>query len=398
MAGNSKGRRRRFGSVRQLPSGRWQARYQGPDGLVRPAAETFPTKTSAEQWLIRTEADILESDWIDPDAGLILFAEYATAWIDERPSLRPKTIQLYRYLLRRHLATTTGFGSRMISDIREAQVRRWRKELLDSGVSVVTAAKAYRLLKAIMNTAVDDGLIRRNPCRIKGAGEERSPERTVITMPQVFELADAVDPRYRALILFAVFTSLRWGELAALRRADIDLGSRAVHVRRSLTEMPGGGYLFGPPKSDAGQRTVVFPELIRDDLTWHLARFTSADDDALVFTSPTGSPLRHGNFRRRDWLPTLASTGLIGLHFHDLRHTGNHLTAKAGANLRELMDRMGHSTTRAALIYLHATREQQQAVADAVDKLAREGFDRPGKSSRRSRSGTDLARPAEDAQ
>jgi integrase len=191
--------------------------------------------------------------------------------------------------------------------------------------------------------------------------------------------------------------SLRWGELAALRRADIDLEARAVNVRRALTELPGGGYLFGPPKSDASQRIVVFPDLIRDDLAWHLARFTSADDDTLVFTSPTGSPLLHGNFRRRDWLPTLASTGLTGVHFHDLRHTGNHLTAMAGANLRELMDRMGHSTTRAALIYLHGTREQQQAVADAVGNLARESLNEPGKPSRRSRSGTDLALPTDDA-
>ena len=71
-------------------------------------------------------------------------------------------------------------------------------------------AKAYRLLKAIMNTAVDDGMIRRNPCRIKGAGQEQSPERPVLTIRQVFALADAIEPRYRLLILLAVFGSLRW--------------------------------------------------------------------------------------------------------------------------------------------------------------------------------------------
>ena len=97
-------------------------------------------------------------------------------------------------------------------------MRRWRKDLLDSGVSAVTAAKAYRLLKAIMNTAVDDGLLRRNPCRIKGGGQEKSPERPVLTIAQVGVLADAAGPRYRALVLLAVFGSLRWGELAALRR------------------------------------------------------------------------------------------------------------------------------------------------------------------------------------
>jgi integrase len=270
MAGNSKGRRRRFGSVRQLPSGKWQARYQGPDGLVRAAPETFPTRTSAEQWLTVTEAKILEADWIDPDAGRIPFADYATAWIDERAGLRPKTIQLYRYLLRRHLATATGFGRYAISEIREPQVRRWRKELIDSGVSAVTAGKAYRLLQAIMNTAVDDGLIRRNPCRIKGAAQERSPERPILSIEDVYRLADAVSDRYRALVLLAAFGSLRWGEVIALQRADIDLDARTVRVERQLTEVRGAGLVLGSPKSEAGRRVVHLPKAIIPALREHL--------------------------------------------------------------------------------------------------------------------------------
>ena len=175
MGGNTKGRRRRFGAVRRLASGRWQARYLGPDGLMRPADCTFASKTEAERWLVRVEGEIVNAEWIDPDAGKVPFADYADAWIAERPNLRPKTVQLYRYLLRCHLRPALGeFAVKTIGD---AQVRRWRKELLDAGVSPVTAAKAYRLLKAILNTAVDDGLIRRNPCRIKGAGQEKSPER-----------------------------------------------------------------------------------------------------------------------------------------------------------------------------------------------------------------------------
>jgi hypothetical protein len=181
--GNAKGRRRRFGAVRQLPSGQWQARYRRPDGLMRPAPQTFPTKTSAEQWLTRTEAELLDGDWIEPGAGLIPFREYAAAWIEER-DLRPGTAQVYRYVLGRHLSPM--FGNRTIADIKEPQVRRWRKRLLDSSVNAASAAKAYQLLKAIMNTVVDDGLIRRNPCRIKGAAQDRSPERSALTTRQVF--------------------------------------------------------------------------------------------------------------------------------------------------------------------------------------------------------------------
>ena len=134
-----------------------------------------------------------------------------------------------------------------IAGVKEAQVRRWRKGLLDNGVSAVTAAKAYRLLKAVMNTAVDDGLIRRNPCRIKGAGQEKSPERASLTIAQLYALADAIDQRYRAFVLLATFGSLRWGELAALRRVDIDLAACTVRVGRQLTETIAGGPGFGRP-------------------------------------------------------------------------------------------------------------------------------------------------------
>lgn len=128
------------------------------------------------------------------------------------------------------------FGSWPIRDLREAHIRRWRKDLLDAEVSNVTLAKAYRLLKAILNTAVDDGLIRRNPCRIKGAGQEPSPERPVLNLGQVFALAEKIDERYQALVLLASLTGLRWGELAGLRRCDIDLGGRTVRVVRQLAE------------------------------------------------------------------------------------------------------------------------------------------------------------------
>ena len=396
MMANRKARRRRFGALRELPSGQWQARYRGPDGVMRPADKTFPSKTDAEVWLTRKEAEILDGQWINPDAGKVLLSDYGAAWIEERPNLRPKTIQLHRYLLRRHIAP--HFEAKTVAEVKEAHIRRWRKELLDSKVSVVTTAKAYRLLKAILNTAVDDGIIRRNPCRIKGAGLEKSPERPVLTIPEVFALAEVIDPRYSALVLLGTFGSLRWGELAALRRRDIDLAVCTIRVERQLTEMPGGGYAYGPPKSDASVRTVSIPNLVVPRIRWHLSQFAKQDPEALVFTAPTGTPLRHGNFRRRFWLPALKAAGLPMIHFHDLRHTGNTLTADAGANLRELMERMGHSTTRAALVYLHSTSERQRAIANAVDKAARATL-RKTKTAKtdRTASGTKVARRRDQA-
>jgi integrase len=157
--------------------------------------------------------------------------------------------------------------------------------------------------------------------------------------------------------------------------------------------LPAGPWDAEPPKSDAGVRLVPFPDVIVADLRWHLQCFAQDGDDGLVFTSPTGTPLRHSNFYRRAWLKAVKAAGLSGVHFHDLRHTGNALTADAGASLRELMERMGHSSARAALIYLHSTSERQRKLADAVGRQARAELRKTrNPSGVDSQSGTKVAR------
>jgi integrase len=247
---------------------------------------------------------------------------------------------------------------------------------------------------------IDDGAIKRNPCRVKGAGQEASPERPTLTIAQVYALADVVGQRYRGLILLAMFSSLRWGELGGLRRGDIDLEARTVRVIRQLNEVSGGGFEFGLPKSRAGKRTVPIPEVIVTVIRWHLACFAQQEDDGLVFTSPEGKPLRHTNFRRRVWLPALKAAGLPAIHFHDLRHTGKTLAANAGASLRELMERMGHDSERAALIYLHSSDERQHQIADTLSQLATEELKRDSKrqgAQSARRSGTQRARNRKQA-
>ena len=353
---------RSFGSLRRLPSGRWQARYRGPDGRVYTAPGTFERKTDGSRWLALTEAEILFGNWVDPEGTRVPLTEYAEVWIEERPGLRPKTVQLYRYLVRRHIAP--GFTT--VGTITDADVRRWRADLIAAGVSPVTAAKAYRLLKAILATAVEDGLIRRNPCRLKGGGTEHSPERPLLTVGQVYALAEACGARYYALVLLACFCGLRWGELVALRRRDVDTGTATVRITRQLTEVNGRAPFFAPPKTAAGRRVVIIPAPVLPGIEEHMEAHAQPDPDGLLFTSPEGKLLRHSAFRNRVWIPAVTATGLTGVHFHDLRHIGNNLLAEAGATFRELMERMGHTSSRAALIYLHSSPDRQRALADAI--------------------------------
>ncbi len=389
-------KKRRFGRVRKLPSGRWQARYCGPDGIDRPADETFASKKAAEVWLTLTEAEIRRGDWLDPDAGRVPFGKYAETWINDHV-LKTRTEELYRGLLKNHLAPT--FGKTDLCDIREGDVRSWRKERLSCGskqnrpFGPVTVAKAYRLLHAILNTATDDGLIRRNPCRIKGAGQEDSPEREVIPLATLIELLGHVPPRYRALVLLATFASLRFGELAGLRRGQLDLENCAVRIVAATAETDGGLLLDDDPKSQAGRRRVAFPAEIAPELRWHLERFAQSGDNGLVFIGPKGGRLRRSTFRRT-WTKARDAVGLPDFHFHDLRHTGNTMAAGQGASIRELMERMGHTSARAALIYQHATRERDEAIAAGMGKMLRKARRKASgvTTGTEQRSGTQRAR------
>jgi integrase len=358
-------KRRDFGAVRRLPSGRWQASYLALDGLRRNAPSTFTTKADAHAWLTVRQSELLRGDWIDPELGRLTLGAYAPRWIAEH-RLGPRTRDLYESLYRLHIGPI--LGSSALAAITTESVRAWRAELLRTGRSEETAAKAYRLLRAVLNTAVDDGRISRNPCRIKGADAGRAPERPVASVAQVYALADAIGPQYRAFVITAAMTSLRWGELIALRRRDLDLDDGLAFVHRSLIEYC-GRLEVARPKNDS-VRVVTLPGVLVDELRGHLRRVPEGED-ALLFTGERGAAPRRGNWRANvGWREAVKAAGLPeGFHFHDLRHTGNHLVAQAGASTRELMDRMGHSTMRAALIYQHATQARARTLADRLDAL-----------------------------
>jgi integrase len=139
---------------------------------------------------------------------------------------------------------------------------------------------------------------------------------------------------------------------------------------------------FGPPKSDAGVRTVALPAVAVSALRTHLATYVGDGPDALIFTGKKGAVLRTGNFQRAvKWSDATRAAWLgEGFHFHDLSHTGNTVAATAGASTRELMDRLGQSSVRAALVYQHAASERDREIADGIDR-------RIGEQSKRKRRG-----------
>jgi integrase len=314
------------------------------------------------------EAEVLRGDWSNPLAGRVPLDDYGEKWIEEH-RLSQRTREEYERLWRRHI--DPFLGRIELAEISTDTIRSWRATLLREGRSEDRTAKAYRLLRAVLNTAVDDGKIKRNPCRIKGAGDYRAAERSTATVAQVYALADRMPDRFRVLVLAAAFTGLRWGELIALRRCDVDLTGGVLHVRRRLAQPGRGGLQEGPPKSAAGARSLALPAILAEELRQHIDQYAGSGPEGLLFRGPKGAALRRGNFgRSTKWKDMVAAAGLpSGFHFHDLRHTGNQLAAASGATTRELMHRMGHGSMRAALIYQHATTARDRSIATALSDL-----------------------------
>jgi integrase len=349
---------------RRLPAGskapknaRYRVRYRTPDGRSR--TMTFARHEDADRFKKTVDSSKLTGSYVDRSAGEMAVAEYGAHWIATRRTpagrpLQPRTRGLYDQLLATHIAAKTAassLGGVRLRDLSPTRVAAWRSKLNGE----VAPAKAYRLLQAMMTTPVNDELIARNPCKVENGGVEHSPERPMPTGDEVWQLADAIEPRYRALVLLAAFAGLRWSELTALRRADLNLEERTVTVCREAC------------KSEAARRTVSVPPVLVPELRAHLDAFVD-DDDAFVFAGPKGAVPERSNFHSV-WKRARTKVGRDDLHLHDLRHFGATLAATAGASTKELMARLGHASPAAALRYQHATAERDRALAERMDAL-----------------------------
>ena len=355
------------GTTRQLPSGRWQARFRGGDGVMRPAPVTFDTRLDATAWLKAQADDVERGTWAPAQAqptGTTSLGTYAESWLSSR-DLKPRTRLLYRGLL--DDLVLPHLEDARLDRITPSTVRNWYSTL--NAATPTRRAHAYSLLRSIFTTAVADDLVPTNPCRIRGAGAAKKVHQTkVASLPELAVIVEAMPPRYRAMVLLAAWCGLRFGELAELRRGDVDLDAGVLRVERGVTRGPGEVYV-GTPKSHAGKRTVSIPPHLVTVLEAHLDEHVGARKDALLF------PARHGGHMApatlyRVWYPARDAAGRPDLRFHDLRHTGATLAAATGATLADLMQRLGHSTPAAALRYQHAVADRDRAIAEALSGFA----------------------------
>jgi integrase len=362
-------RRESFGAVRKLPSGRYQASYVGPDGIRYPAPSTFPGVTDARAWLAARQVELTTGKWQAHAARKPSAARpardtldaYGRAWVETRTNrhgepLRDRTRVEYLRMLDTTLAP---LGEQRLSAITPEAVRTWYAELVKSGRKTL-AARAYSLLKSILATAVDDGRLNANPCIIRGAQNASSGRKVAPpTAAELAKITDAMPPRLRAAVLLAAWVGARYGELTELRRRDVRTVEDPagplvlVAIERAVTHVTGEGYKVGPPKSAAGVRIVPVPPHIAPAILEHLDQHVGRSPDALLFPASDGVSHLPQSSLVKHYYPARKAAGRPDMPWHALRHFGATRAALAGATLKELQARLGHSTVSAAMRYQH---------------------------------------------
>ncbi|GGI06982.1 putative prophage phiRv2 integrase [Isoptericola cucumis] len=336
------------------------------------APMTFERIGSARSWLNRQQVEI-EDGVTRPQtvATRTTLGEYAEQWIKTRRSakggpLRATTVRTYRGYMSKHIEPTLGHLA--LPAVTREVIRAWYAALPDE--TPTGNARAYAFLKSVCATAVEDGLMPSQPCTIRGGSSSKPKTKvTVATPAQVRALADKMPEHLQLAILLGAWCSLRNGEVLELRRRDVT--PESIRVERGVTFVDGKA-IIGPPKTDAGVRTVAVPPHISEAITEHLDKWVNADADALLFVRAPGDRTNlHTNTFGYFTKQAIKQTDLPAtFRFHHLRHSGLTLAARTGATVAELQARAGHSTPHMALRYQHAASERDRALADALSALA----------------------------
>lgn len=357
--------RRSFGSVRQLPSKRYQAFYFH-EGMRHVAPSTYRSLQDARAWLTTEEAKTINGSWFSPNSGRQTVADLSKQWLSSNPGKRASSLERDEIVVRRHLVPV--LGGRPISSIKPIDIQNlvneWSKER-----SAATVSREYDVVRAIFNYAVETDLLMRTPCR-RIRLPEVIPRKHIARSPQdVALLAATISPQFSLMVWIGAVLGLRWSEVAAIRVGSFDDDLGRLAVREQVIRAKTGGKRLGPPKSRNANREMSLPTGLQALVEQHMRDHAISKDDsgAFLFTNDAGQPLDYSNFRRRHWLPAVEAAGMPSTGFHDLRRTSCTALVNEKIDMKTTMTRLGHSDARITLaLYAQATTEADQIAADRL--------------------------------
>jgi len=296
----------------------------------------------------------------------ITMTEFAAKWDEDYLVLRHQlgrlkesTLVGYRVNLRLHIVPF--FRATRLSDIALPHVREFMKALLAKGLKPKTVGNVMVILKEMFKHAVQWGYVDANPAQYAERPRGEDQEMQILTPAEIHRLLRHTDDRVGTLLLCAVMTGMRRGELLGLRWEDVDFEGNRIDVRRALWRGK-----FVTPKSKRSRRSIDMTRTVKEAL----ARLPSRFRGELVFCAESGAPIDPENFTKRDWARALRRSGLRRIRFHDLRHTYASLLIAQGAHPKYIQAQLGHASIQTTLDrYGHLMPDIHEAEARKLDRL-----------------------------
>ena len=332
------------------------------------ASRTFPRKRDAQEWERKQVETLKTGAWADPKAGELPVREWCEIWLSAQPARAQATERKIRGVVAKQIAQT--FGRRPLVSVRPSEVQAWAADI-SRKQSAATARHSLGVLRRVFDHAVRDGAIHRNPAAGIRLPKVQGNDPRPLTHDELWQLADHLDERRdRILVLVAGYCGLRWGELAALRWADVDLGRRTLRVARAYSEEAPRGEMSSVKDHQA--RTVPIPAIVSEEL----AKFRAGHKaDELVFPSANRTPLRNRNFRR-DVFDDAVDALKLDITPHNLRDTAASLAIQAGASVVAVARLLGHESAATTLNhYAGLFPSDLDDVANRLDAAAREAIE-----------------------
>jgi len=296
----------------------------------------------------------------------ITMAEFTAKWDEDYlvvrqqlGRLKESTLVGYRVNLRVHIQPF--FGRTRLDEIGLPHVREFVKAMLAKQLKPATVLKAVAIVKEMFKHAVQWGYLDANPALYIERPRVEIEEMEILTPPEIRRLFEAAEEPVRTLLLCAVLTGMRRGELLGLKWEDIDFEGNRIHVRRALWRGK-----FVTPKSRRSRRAIDMGPTLKAAL----GRLPSRFKGEIVFTSPEGGVMDPDNFSSRDWARVLRRSKLKRIRFHDLRHTYASLLIAQGAHPKYIQVQLGHASIQTTLDrYGHLMPEMHEAEARKLDRL-----------------------------
>lgn len=362
---------------------KYTALYRDASGRQR-AAGTFTSRREAEKAGRQAENRLEAGTWVDPVSGRTIFKDYVEkVWWPSR-HLEVSTKAGYRSYLDKHFLPY--FGELPMAEILPSTVQGWVTKAVAGGLSARSVVKYHVMLHGVFKRAVRDRVLAYNPCADTELPKVITKKPRILAPAEFDRLLACIPPRFLPLVLTEIETGLRWGELIALRPRHIDFLRRTITVEDTIVEVSkkisptGKRMIVKPyPKDDEPRVLTVSQELL-DVLAARIAALGLRRDDLLFPSTEAsgGNPLSRNTFRTRVWVPALEKSKLgFPVRMHDLRHANASWLLAGGADLKSVMDRLGHSQIQTTQRYLHALPGADKAALEAFQRV-RHGTVAPG--------------------